>query len=228
MNPRSAGFGLIEILVTVLVFSIGILGVAGLQAVARKNTYEALQRTTAAWLAQSIISSMRANPQALDDYAFSWKVVETTSASKKIQAEQNRTVNIPGDAVLGQGKAFDFEQTKNCFVEACAPERLAAFDLALWARALQGLGETAPVSSDAGQQTTVATGGLSSPTACIFGPGGSGIYTVVIAWRGVVERDDAGAHPCGRDSGFYGAPGASGGASYQRALVVKTFIGAPS
>ena len=62
------GFTLIEILVTMFVAGIGLLAVAGLQAMSKKLNYDAIQRTTASALAQSMVESMRGNPANLDDY----------------------------------------------------------------------------------------------------------------------------------------------------------------
>jgi len=58
------GFTLIEILVTVVVLSIGLLGLAGLQAVALKFNSTAYQRSQATSLAYDITERMRANATA--------------------------------------------------------------------------------------------------------------------------------------------------------------------
>lgn len=56
-----AGFSLIEMLVTVLILSIGLLGLAGLQATGLRNNMSAYQRTQASVLATDILDRMRAN-----------------------------------------------------------------------------------------------------------------------------------------------------------------------
>jgi len=58
------GFTLIEILVTVIVLSIGLLGLAGLQATALKFNSTAYQRSQATILAYDIAEQMRANAKA--------------------------------------------------------------------------------------------------------------------------------------------------------------------
>jgi len=63
-----AGVALIEVAVAVLVLSIGVLGLAGLQISAKRAGYEAVQRTTASALAFEIIERMRGNPTALANY----------------------------------------------------------------------------------------------------------------------------------------------------------------
>jgi type IV pilus assembly protein PilV len=55
------GFTLLEVLVAVLVLSIGLLGLAGLMASSLKNSHSAYQRTQATWLAYDMLDRMRAN-----------------------------------------------------------------------------------------------------------------------------------------------------------------------
>lgn len=63
------GFTLIEILVTVIVLSIGLLGLAGLQAVALKFNSTAYQRSQATILIYDMIEQIRANSgQSRSDY----------------------------------------------------------------------------------------------------------------------------------------------------------------
>lgn len=61
---KQTGFTLIEILVTVIVLSIGLLGLAGLQATALSFNSTAYQRSQATILAYDIAEQMRANAKA--------------------------------------------------------------------------------------------------------------------------------------------------------------------
>jgi len=54
-----SGVVLIEALLGILIFSIGILALIGMQSVAVKNTVDARYRTEAAYLASSVVSQMR-------------------------------------------------------------------------------------------------------------------------------------------------------------------------
>ncbi len=63
-----SGFSLIELLVALIVFSIGLLAVAGLQTVSKRSNYESLQRTTAAQLANGVLEDMRTNGGGMDIY----------------------------------------------------------------------------------------------------------------------------------------------------------------
>ena len=70
-NPNrriQAGTSLIEVLVTTVVFSIGILGVTGLGAFAKRATFESTQRSTAAETAYTMLEELRTNKTALGVY----------------------------------------------------------------------------------------------------------------------------------------------------------------
>ncbi len=112
MNARrpvvSRGFTLIEVLITVFVAGIGLLAVAGLQAMSKKFNYDAVQRTTASTLAQSMVESMRTNPGYIDFYL-------TADAS-----------SVASAADCGAAAA------------KCAPVELAAYDLQRWSQSLSG------------------------------------------------------------------------------------------
>jgi hypothetical protein len=72
-------------------------------------------------------------------------------------------------------------------------------------------------------------GGLSSPRVCIDGPdGGSGTYTVAIAWRGLTRLSDPGLHACGQGSGDYDTADGTQADVYRRVLLLDTYIAVPS
>jgi type IV pilus assembly protein PilV len=59
------GVTLIEVLVTVAVTSVGLLGMAGMMAMSAKVNYAAYQRTQAGLIAQALIESMHINASAV-------------------------------------------------------------------------------------------------------------------------------------------------------------------
>lgn len=63
------GFSLLELLIALVVFSIGLLAIAGLQTVAKQANFEAVQRTTAAQVANGLLEDMRTNGNGIDIYA---------------------------------------------------------------------------------------------------------------------------------------------------------------
>lgn len=65
MNKQK-GITLIEVLITLLVTTVGLLGLAALQLNALQATADSGQRSQAVWLMQDLVERMRANPKASD------------------------------------------------------------------------------------------------------------------------------------------------------------------
>lgn len=68
MKRTQSGVALLEALVGILIFSIGILALMGLQAQSIRNTVEAKYRNEAAYLANQIIGQMWVDRDNLADY----------------------------------------------------------------------------------------------------------------------------------------------------------------
>jgi type IV pilus assembly protein PilV len=60
-RPTADGFTLIEILVTLVIISVGLLGIAGLHSMSLRNNFDALIRSHASALADEITDRMRTN-----------------------------------------------------------------------------------------------------------------------------------------------------------------------
>lgn len=65
IHSRQRGFSLIEVLVAVVVFSVGVLGVALLQIKGMQYTKQSGSRTAAIQQARSLADAMRANPDGV-------------------------------------------------------------------------------------------------------------------------------------------------------------------
>lgn len=70
ITSRYGGFTLVEVLVAVLVLSIGLLGLAGLQATSLRHNHDAQLRSQATMLALDMADRMRANRAAALDGAY--------------------------------------------------------------------------------------------------------------------------------------------------------------
>lgn len=64
------GASLIEVLIALFVFSIGLQGIASLQYQAVKQSFDAAQRSQVAWTAAEIVNRIRANPGAAEAGSF--------------------------------------------------------------------------------------------------------------------------------------------------------------
>ena len=115
-NNKLQGFSLLELLIALIVFSIGLLAIAGLQTVSKQANYEAIQRTTAAQVANGLLEDMRTNGNGIDVY----------SAAPQL-----------GGGVIGA------EPVPNCRDGSeCNAAQKAAHDLWFWEQVLDGNLET--------------------------------------------------------------------------------------
>ena len=157
---RPQGFSLVEVLVALLVISVGLLGVAKMQALALSNTASARLRSLASIQAASLASSMHA------DRAYWAAVTPVTTASASNGVATSSDVNL--QAALTAAGALN-PATNYCTqgaansVAPCQPVQLAAADLQSWAVDLFALipNSQAAISCDA------------NPLVC----------TVTLSWR---------------------------------------------
>ena len=80
-NRRSRGFTLLEVLVAMVVLSIGLLGLSGLQTSSLRNNHSAFLRSQATLVGNDIIDRMRANRDSAvnGDYDIAYAATPTSS-----------------------------------------------------------------------------------------------------------------------------------------------------
>ncbi len=85
---KQAGVVLIEALLGILIFSIGILALIGMQSVAVKNTSDARYRTEAAFLANGMLSQIRLDMAQVTQYTDSnvTEYVPRTTWRRRVEA----------------------------------------------------------------------------------------------------------------------------------------------
>jgi type IV pilus assembly protein PilV len=133
----AAGFSLVEVLVALIVISIGLLGIAKLQAVALSSTSTAGKRSLAAIQAASLASSMHA------DRAY-WCLSTTLGClgpAPVTATISGATVTAASDPRLTSGA--------DCWnSRPCTAVNMAAYDLTNWALSAQSIlpGYTATIA----------------------------------------------------------------------------------
>ena len=157
-NSRQTGYLMIEVLITMFILAVGLLGVVGLQARAEQAETDSYQRTQALILAQDMADRISANRTVAFDTTTSPYVVLTT-------------------APLGTGSA------KDC----SAPATTADIDLCAWSNALIGAAESYGGTCDTSAATTRGAncaGTLLNARGCITSPAAH-IYLIQVVWQGM-------------------------------------------
>ena len=102
-NHSSRGFTLIEVLISMVILAIGLLGLGTLQLMALKDNTDAYNYQQATLLAYEMQDRIRSNTVTIDDPTFDWTTV-----------------------VANQGTSC------NSLANICTPAQLAAFDFWYW------------------------------------------------------------------------------------------------
>ncbi|WP_374601101.1 type IV pilus modification protein PilV [Niveibacterium sp.] len=103
---RQSGVTLVEVLVSLLIVAIGMLGVAGLFVASTRGAADSAYRSAASQAAYEIIDRIRANRDGLASYRNTTAISTTADPSP------------------------------NCFSASCTPASLAAFETVVWAKSL--------------------------------------------------------------------------------------------
>jgi type IV pilus assembly protein PilV len=106
---KQQGFTLLEVLIALLVLSIGLLGLAALQTIGLRSNEMASMRTTSTMLTYDISDRMRANPQGIVDSEY----------------------------VIGSGAVTG--TVTDCTSTDCTTAQMATFDLSQWKTAVAQL-----------------------------------------------------------------------------------------
>jgi len=101
-NKSQRGFSLIELLVSLVIFSVGLLAIAGLQIVSKQSNYESLQRTTASHVAYGLLEEMRTNGNGIATYLAAGEL-----GGGSVEAEPIPTCSAGAECTAAQKAAHD-------------------------------------------------------------------------------------------------------------------------
>jgi type IV pilus assembly protein PilV len=120
ISHRTRGFSLLEVLVSLVILSIGLIGLAAMQASALSSTHGSQMESMVAIQARSLADAMSANPDYWANNSPTFSITSTASA--------------PTTPVIGTGAPT---QTVSCFNNPCTSStQVAGYDLQQWANQL--------------------------------------------------------------------------------------------
>lgn len=153
------GFTLLEVLVSLAILMVGLLGIAGLMVKGQRASFEAFQRQQALAIASDIAEKIRSNEGGAPFF-----VTDTLAET-----------DIPGQGVL-------LAAINDCMGGTCDRAALAQFELALWDGLLAGASET----TDAG---ATRVGGIMGARGCVDWDGNTNqpVFRISVAWQGDAE-----------------------------------------
>lgn len=179
---RARGFNLLEVLVSMLIVVIGLLGLAGLQARAQIGEFEAYQRAQALVLLYDMVDRINNNRLAASCFRIT---TDTTD----------------GAPYFGTGSTV----TPACAVDTAANNAMADAAMTGWNNLLLGSSETkagASVGAMIGARGCVSYNTATEyQTTSGAGVAGTGEYTVAVSWQGMANTFTPVA-VCGK--GLYG------------------------
>jgi type IV pilus assembly protein PilV len=82
MKTKESGFSLLEVMITVFIIAIGVLGVSGMQLASLKGNQGAYHRSQANFIAADILDRMRANSDGFENGNYNGIDTSSSSASK--------------------------------------------------------------------------------------------------------------------------------------------------
>ena len=168
VSLASHGFTMIEVLVTLIVLALGLLGIMGLQARGQQAELESYQRAQALVLVQDMVDRMNANRSDSHNKVY----VNGTVATFPVGGGGN-LVNC--GALTGAAYDLcDWTNQLNGAAEVLSGGGCSTTNSADCAGAM--LGARGCVTYDATKELVDSTGATMS---------GTGIYTVTVAWQGV-------------------------------------------
>jgi type IV pilus assembly protein PilV len=183
-SPRARGFTLIEILVSLTLIAVGLLGLAQLILKGQQASFEAYQRQQAISLANDMLEKIKTNRARAANYAAA----------------------APVATPLGEGNRFNDLTTgtiTDCAEAAatCTPDVLAIYDVAYWDGLLQGSTETFNGGANRAGGATNARGCIEVVVPAVA-PSTLATYRVTVAWQGREATVAPVTSACG--NGLYG------------------------
>ncbi|MBS1187168.1 MAG: pilV [Burkholderiaceae bacterium] len=131
-TTKQLGFTLVEVLVSIFVLALGVIGVAGMQVMAMRNSQTSNYQTIAVQLATELADNMRSNAAAMNQ----------DDSSNPFIFDYNAATDSAPTA-----------PAKKCYTTTdCSASELAEFDIYLWKLRLTGQ------IKDAGGKVVGATG----------------------------------------------------------------------
>jgi len=114
----NTGFTLIEVLISMLVLAVGLLGLAGLQATGMRNNLSAYTRSQATQLAYDMADRMRTNSVDASTYGASTYITIDPVSDAAVQASCTAIANACSTAQMAEQDLFEWNRDLTAILPA--------------------------------------------------------------------------------------------------------------
>jgi type IV pilus assembly protein PilV len=161
---RALGFSLVEVMIALIIISVGMVGIAKLEAVVLSSTGTSRLRALVALQAESLADAMHADRDFWDGTSNDW-----TSSMGVSVTVTGGTASI--SATNSAHLASALSTVPTC-TAACIPANLAGYDLTQWASGNAGIGGLAELLKNSTSSISCLAATVTNPASC----------TVTINW----------------------------------------------
>jgi type IV pilus assembly protein PilV len=170
VRRSEAGFSMLEVLISVFIVLLGLLGLAGLIVRSNQTEMESYQRVQGLMVVQDMVDRINANRKVASCYS-------------------NGTTGI----TLGTGASAP----ATCASGTTEQNARANADLTAWNGLLLGSAEVSSVGSNIGAMISARGCITYDATTEVAGVAGTGVYTVTVVWQGLAATASS-ANTCGQ------------------------------
>jgi type IV pilus assembly protein PilV len=162
---RTPGFSLVEVMIALIIISVGLLGIAKLEAVVLSSTGTSRLRALVALQAESLADAMHADRDFWNGTSGDW-----TSTVGVTVTVTNGIASVGATNSAHLSSALSSPPT--C-TTTCIPANLAGYDLLQWASGNAGIGGLAQLLKNSTSSITCLAATATNPASC----------TVTINWN---------------------------------------------
>lgn len=180
-NFNNAGFTLLEVLISIIIFTVGLLGLAALQGMGLKLTNDSMNRTIAVFLANDMMDRMKAN------------VFDASKGTSSIYNNYNKTVYAANSNCYGENATGGYNSSAQCIPADMAKNDFADWYAQIYGAPASGWNGAVPAALPSGDGIvcidSTPNDGTPTAPACdnIVVAGKPPVYSIKIWW---IERKD--------------------------------------
>ncbi|THB64928.1 MAG: type IV pilus modification protein PilV [Gammaproteobacteria bacterium] len=172
-KTRQGGVGLVEVMIALMIFSMGMLGIASLQVISKRSSFEAQQRQEAVWIANDMIARIK-------NSGLTSSQLKTYYDGKDFAADPDNPPDSP---------------SVDCLANSCTVAQLVEYDLISWHKNIYG------ASVEASGQNVSGLSNAKGCIDVTESGGETTKVTVTVAWLSLTKMSGTKTRVCSISDG---------------------------